>query len=260
MIVLTATVAAAGVFLLVSGIRRSHPTERLRAYIAGPEPNEHDMVAGPGDGRDLSFLPWVLAGAFAGILVAQGDLFLAGTGRSVPALAILGAAGGWLAWSARRTTIAERRAARLRHEVPLLADAIALHTLAGESVAFALTAVAEETDGVGSEEIGAVVRSHREGADLVDALAAAKRATAHSDGERFYDALIHAHTSGGRLADALGDLAVDLRSSIAADLTSEGGRRAVTSYGPVLALMVPTALLFLLYPTLLGLRALSGAP
>jgi hypothetical protein len=44
------------------------------------------------------------------------------------------------------------------------------------------------------------------------------------------------------------------------DLTTESGKAMVTTYGPVLALMVPTALLFLLYPTLIGLRSLGGAP
>ena len=47
-------------------------------------------------------------------------------------------------------------------------------------------------------------------------------------------------------------------AGIEMDLTAEGGKRAIATYGPILALMVPTVLLFLSYPTLLGLRALSG--
>jgi hypothetical protein len=66
--------------------------------------------------------------------------------------------------------------------------------------------------------------------------------------------------TGGRLADALGDLAIDYRAALERDLMSEGGKRAIATYGPVLVLMVPTALVFLIYPTLLGLRALSGTP
>jgi hypothetical protein len=75
-----------------------------------------------------------------------------------------------------------------------------------------------------------------------------------------YDLLAHAHESGGRLATMLTELALDLRAGIERDLSSEGGKRAVASYGPILALMVPVALLFLLYPTLIGLRSLSGTP
>ena len=95
---------------------------------------------------------------------------------------------------------------------------------------------------------------------LPEALVDASRSSAHPDGRRLYETLSHAHLAGGRLGDALVRLASDFRASIERDLTAEGGRRAITSYGPILVLMVPTALLFLLYPTLLGLRALSGAP
>jgi len=256
--VVAAAITGAAVFLLTLRISTRSLTQRVRRYIAGPEPLISDVPAMRN--RDLSFVPWSLAGAFSGILLAQGDLFLAEAGRSVLPLSLAGAAGGWFAWSARRSTLSERRSLRLRHELPLVADALALHTLAGESVAFALGALVEETDGVASDEFRSVLGMHSEGQGLVEALTEGKRCTAHAEAARLYEALIHAHTSGGRLADALSDLAIDFRASISSDLTSEGGRRAVTSYGPILALMVPTALLFLLYPTLLGLRALSGAP
>ena len=75
-----------------------------------------------------------------------------------------------------------------------------------------------------------------------------------------YTLLTHAHDTGGRLADALADLSTDYRAMLARYLTAEGGKRALATYGPVLALMVPVTLLFLLYPTLAGLRSLAGNP
>jgi Flp pilus assembly protein TadB len=258
MSIVAAVVAGAAVFLLVTRSGAPSLAERIGVYIIEPRPDDpHDGVRSV---RDMSFVLWVVSGGLIGVLLAQGDLFISGTGRSLPALSVLGAVGGWFTWSARRSTQRERRALRLRHELPLIADALALHSLAGESVSFALAAVVRETDGVASDEFASVLRAHAAGEGFVEALTEGKRDTAHPQGERLYEALIHAHTSGGRLADTLNALASDFRSSIATDLTSEAGRRAVTSYGPVLALMVPTALLFLLYPTLLGLRALSGAP
>ncbi len=258
MIVVASLALGVAVFLLTSRTTSSTLSSIVRDYLVEPEPEpgvERDR-----DSRDLSFAPWVLAGAFIGLLLAQGDLFLSGAGRSAPALGLLGAAAGWFTWSARRSTLRERRALHLRHELPVVADAIALHTLAGESVASALSAVVSETTGVANEELSAILQAHATGMALTEALAEGRRVTAHPDAVRLYEALIHAHGSGGRLANTLGGLAIDFRSGIASDLTSEGGKRAVASYGPVLALMVPTALLFLLYPTLLGLRALSGAP
>jgi hypothetical protein len=254
---IAAAAAAAAVFLLVARVRDASLSTAVHDYLVPPSAEE---PAPPTTPRDLGFVPWVLGGAVGGLLLAQGDLFLSGVGRSAPALGFLGAAGGWLVWSSRRSSLKQRRALRLRHELPVVADAIALHAVAGESVSSALSAVADQTTGVAADEFAAVLEMHREGEGLAESLAASKRATAHPEAERLYDVLIHAHGSGGRLAASLSELAVDFRSSIASDLTSEGGKRAITSYGPVLALMVPTALLFLLYPTLLGLRALSGAP
>jgi hypothetical protein len=112
--------------------------------------------------------------------------------------------------------------------------------------------------GVTVEELSAVLDGLDDGGGLASSLTAAGRTSAHKDGRRLYDLLGHAHESGGRLATMLAELAVDLRAGIERDLSAEGGKRAVASYGPILALMVPTALLFLLYPTLFGLRELSG--
>jgi len=253
-----AAAAAVAVFLLIARSTGPRLSAVVRDYLVAPEVDE-----GPGARAfttDLSFIPSVAVGAFIGLLLAQGDLFLSGAGKSAPALGLLGAAAGWFVWSMRKTNRAQRRSMRLRHELPVIADMIALHAIAGESVASAIAAVATETSGVMAEELDSVLEAHRAGLGLAEALSDARRDTAHPDAQRLYETLIHAHGSGGRLAGALTDLAVDFRAGIANDLTSEGGKRAITSYGPVLVLMVPTSLLFLLYPTLLGLRALSGAP
>jgi hypothetical protein len=254
---LAAIAATAAVFLLVTRVRSISLSSTVSEYLVEPV---EEGSAQPPKPKDLGFIPWAIGGAVVGLLLAQGDLFLSGAGRSAPALGFVGAAAGWMVWSSRRTSVKQRRALRLRHELPIVADAIALHAVAGESVSSALSSVATQTTGVAAEEIAAVLERHRDGDGLDESLTQGKKTTAHPDAERLYDVLIHAHGSGGRLSASLSELAVDFRSSIASDLMSEGGKRAITSYGPVLALMVPTALLFLLYPTLLGLRALSGAP
>lgn len=255
---LLAIAAAAGVFLLIVPKEKVAMAADLEPYLA-PRPEKDEAVRGllpiPGDG-----LVAAAGGAFLGLLAAQGDLFLAGRSRSTAALAALGAAAGWVLWSMHQSNVRERRARRLRHEMPVIADAMSLHVVAGESINGAIRSLVEETTGVASEELAAVLEAHESGVGLPDSLAEASRITAHPDATRFYEALSHAHTTGGRLAEALGDLAVDYRAGIERDLTSEGGRRSIATYGPVLALMVPTALIFLIYPTLLGLRALSGAP
>jgi tight adherence protein C len=259
MTLIAAAIAAIATFLLATHVRRRPLVDRVGLYLVsdegGDEAVRHDRLE-----RVVSGLPWIGIGAFIGVLLAQGDLFVVGSSRSVPALAILGGSGGWLVFSARRSSLAERRARRLRFELPVIADALALQIISGESVGSSIANVAGSTSGVISEEFAAVLRSADAQTGLPEALSEAARTSAHPDGGRLYEALAHAHTAGGSLSNALTDLGVDYRAGLERDLTTEGGRRAITTYGPVLALMVPTTLLFLLYPTVLGLRALSGAP
>ena len=252
-----AALVAGSVFLLVTGGSTMTLADRLAVYLIPSDQREPRRERGH---RSVStpWLPAALVGGLVGALLAQGDLFLAGAGRSVPALTIVGAAGGYLLWSVRVTNARERRSRRLRFELPVVADAVALHVVAGDSVSAAIDQVLETMQGVAVDELREVSEAVGAGVGLAEALLVASRTTAHKDGRRFYDLLGHAHESGGRLATMLAELAVDLRAGIERDLSAEGGKRAVATYGPVLALMVPTALLFLLYPTLIGLRELAG--
>ncbi|MBN2113980.1 MAG: type II secretion system F family protein [Acidimicrobiia bacterium] len=197
-------------------------------------------------------------GAGAGALFAAGHLFTSAIPSQAPVLIGLGAAAGLLAQRISRKRAAETRAARLLRELPTVADTLALAILAGESVAGAIERFAGSSRGVAAEELGEALGRHRAGDGLPEALARATGITAHPEGGRLYDLLGHAHHTGGRLADSLSDLAVDYRAALARDLTAEGGRRALAAYGPILALMVPVTLLFLMYPTLAGLAALSS--
>jgi tight adherence protein C len=201
-----------------------------------------------------------VAGAVVGILVAQGDLFVQGPGRSVMPLAALGAATGWLVFGMWLSTRRERRARRLRFELPVVTDAISLHIIAGESVATAVQRFADQSSGVASEEMAVALDEVASGRGIAEALQRNVHRTADPEAGRLYTLLAHAHDTGGRLADSLGELGTDYRAALARDLTSEGGRRALTTYGPILALMVPVTLLFLLYPTIAGLRSLAGGP
>lgn len=199
-------------------------------------------------------------GAVVGTLLAQGDLFLQGPGRATLPLALLGAAAGWLLVEMYRSTQVQQRARRLGLELPVVADTLALHIIAGESVGTAIGYFVESSRGVASEELAAVIDAHHDGRSLTEALQEAGRVTAHDEARRLYGLLAHAHDTGGRLADGLIDLSADYRSALARDLSAEGGKRALVTYGPVLIFMVPVTLLFLLYPTLAGLRSLAGGP
>lgn len=257
---LAASLAVAAVALATLAVRRPDLTAFVARYLSPATPGSSPV--GHRSRRRLGpeSVPWVVAGGLIGALAAQGDLFLGGPGRSALGLTSLGAAAGWFGFSAVRTTRRERAARSLRFELPVIADALALHIVSGESVASAIGDVASGVEGVAAGELREIVDRIDEGAAVPEALSVAVDRSAHPDSRRLYELLAHAHASGGRLAESLIDLASDYRAALERDLTAESGRRMVATYGPVLVLMVPTALLFLLYPTLLGLRSLSGAP
>lgn len=273
MTALVAAVAGVGTFLLVTKARPEHLALKLAEYLAPASlplearPNEEEPVhrLGPaliGLGWSLQELRLrrlgaIVAGALVGALLAQGDLFVAGPSRSVPALAVLGGAGGLVVFSMWVTNQGERRARRLLFELPVVADSLALHVLSGESVPMAVQHLIDLARGVAADELRSAIGAYREGESLPVVLRTAAAKSAHREAGRLYTLLSNAHVSGGRLAASLSELAVDYRAMLARDLTSEGGRRALTSYGPILLLMVPVALLFLMYPTLAGLGDLA---
>jgi tight adherence protein C len=250
---MTAVLAAAAgtaAWLVITGRRRTGPG--LGRYL---HPGEALPTPMPRRRVDRRLVTIGGSGAVIGALAA-----LAVPGAPPLLLGIAGAAGGLLGARSLESTRRERRSLRLQQELPVVADALALRVLAGSSVASALSAFTGRAAGVARDELAAVVADHRRGVALGEALHRAARTTAHPDGARLYELLGHAHESGGRLADALGDLAIDFRAGLARDLTAEGGRRALAAYGPILALMVPVTLLFLMFPTLAGLSALSRTP
>ncbi len=233
---------AVGLMVLAVRPRRVAPG----AYLGDPaSPSERRR-------RPAGLLP-------AGVIWGSGAGLLAGSAMPDQALAltILGGLGGALGIRAAASTRRQHRSRRLVQELPTIADTLALYVLAGESVAGAIRRVAAACHGVAADELAAAAKDP---AGLESGLRAAAATSSHAEGTRLYELLGHAHRTGGRLADSLGELASDYRASLTTDLTAEGGRRALVSYGPILAFMIPVTLLFLMYPTLAGLSALSATP
>ena len=270
--VAAAVTAGMAAVVLVTATARTSPLQHLGVYLARRRPQPAATPTATSlrlrragltwdeTGYRLRLLVAGLGGAFAGLLAAAGDLFLPGRSRSAAGLAVLGAAAAAFALRSRVSTRGQRRAARLRRELPTVADTLALHVLAGESIPAAMEHYVEIAGGVAAWELRLVIADYRAGASVPEALVRAAPYAGHPDAARLYSVLANAHETGGRLADDLAALAADFRAGLARDLTAEGGRRALTTYGPILALMVPVTVIFLMYPTLVGLRDLSGGP
>lgn len=237
---MTAVLISTGVFLLIASLHSR--VVSIGAYLGSPHPENARRFRLPPAGP-------AVAGAAFGVVAG-----MALDPSNSPSLAVIGILGGTIVGRAARSTARDRRSSRLAQELPTVADTIALHVLAGESVATAVARFVVASRGVAADELKAVLESEL---GLEDSLRQAARDTVYPEAARLYDLLGHAHRTGGGLSDALTALATDYRALLTRELTAEGGRRALTTYGPILALMIPVTLLFLMYPTLAGLNALS---
>ncbi|MEE8498538.1 MAG: type II secretion system F family protein [Acidimicrobiia bacterium] len=244
---MTALMAGIAVFLISAGFRQPATSTVVAPFVGS---------GAVGSGKTHFALPeesvlWSGIGAVLGAMLVP-----------IPwALGLLVGGGVGLALEAglRRRARARRRR-QLGFELPAIADLLGLYVLSGESVLGAMRRVCVEASGVAATELGGAIDSVDEGSALVEAVRDAARRSSHPDGARLYELLAQAHRSGARLVDALEIFAADRRSSIAREMTEEGGRRALVGYGPILGLMIPTTLAFLIYPTLAGLDALAAAP
>ena len=255
--IIAAGLGALSVFLFAIAARRTKLVELVARYLEPPL--ETQNAAQPRRDWPTGLLAWAGVGALVGVLLAQGDLFVSGSGRPVFVVGLLGAAGGAVVRSMRDSSGREREIEHMRYELPTIADSLALQILTGESIPSALRAVVRATNGVVPRRLDRVV-DESEDIGMESALLSAAARADHPDERRLFDTLAHAHAFGGRVGDSLATLAADYRASLEREVAEQSGRKAVTAYGPILALMVPTALAFLLYPTLVGLRSLGGAP
>lgn len=201
---------------------------------------------------------WALVAAlsaFATWLFTGSGLFVTPHSSSIRPAAFGAAIGaiGFPLWLGR---LRDRRSRALLEELPTAVDTLALSILAGRSVRDALIAYRDTTSGVFAWELHRILKADQDG--IAVALQQGATRTAHPEAVRVYELLGHAHTTGGRLASALTDLGRDIRASLQRDITTESGRRALAVYGPILLLMIPVAIVFLMYPTLVGLGSLSN--
>jgi len=244
---MTALLVGLAVFLIVIAGRRPATSSVIARYVSGP------VVTPDGSGRHLpeDLMLWTGIGAVSGALLLP-ILWSLGL--------VLGAVSGAVAATGLQRRRRRRRRRRLGYELPAIADLLGLYVRSGESVHGAMRRVCVEASGIAVSEMSQAIESIDDGTALVEAMRGAASESVHPDGARLYELLAQAHRSGARLVDALEIFSADRRSAIARDMTEEGGRRALIGYGPILGLMIPTTLAFLIYPTMAGLDALAAAP
>lgn len=143
--------------------------------------------------------------------------------------------------------IARRREA-MRMELYTVDQLLALHVRVGGGVAAAVQHVAERGRGAVVGELAAVLRSHRSGRRLADALTAAAASTPEPHAARTYRLLAHGTELGSDLAEGLRLLSEDLRAQRVEGLKRAATRRRAAMLVPIIAVLAPVMLLFVAAP------------
>ena len=104
-----------------------------------------------------------------------------------------------------------------------------------------------------ARELGRALDDARGGAPLVAALDAVAARTTLPSLARFVDGIAVAVERGTPLAEVLRAQAVDVRESGKRDLMDASGKKEIAMMVPVVFLILPVTVLFLLFPGLYGL-------
>lgn len=225
---LAARLAAAGTELTPSGFRTEQATWGLVGFVTGMS---------------------------LGVLLALG-------GRAVSPLtmvlvAIAFAAAGVVGRDRSLTRAIERRRELATAEFPTVVDMLCLAVTAGESLRGALDLVAGSGRGPLVAEIRLALRLARGGTPLGDALEERARVLGLAPFDRFVAAVLAAQERGLPLGDALRAMAFDVREWEKRQVIEAAGRKQVSMLVPVIALILPVAVIFAFYPGVIAIRTLA---
>ena len=199
----------------------------------------------------------VWAGAAGGGVLGLALLRSAAGQRPHPVglLVLLVAAmtGAVVARDRRLSAAVDRHRARIRLELPPVAELVALAVAAGESPGAALERVARSCPGSLGRELGRVHAEVRAGAPLVSALRRLGTRQDIAGLRRFVAAVVVAIERGTPLAQVLRAQAVDIREEWRRELIETAAGREVAMLVPVVFLVLPVSVVFALFPGFWGL-------
>lgn len=170
-------------------------------------------------------------------------------------IAIAGLA-GYLARDRYLGVQEERYRAEVVGVMPVALDLMTLSLIGGETIPLACARVGAVLPGPLGEHLRRVVSDSRAGATTAEALEDLARRVPEPAIERLVDALCIALEKGAPLAETLRAQADDLRAASRQSLLELGGRREIFMLLPVVFLIMPVIVVFILFPGLVSLDLL----
>jgi tight adherence protein C len=201
-----------------------------------------------------------LAGLASGIAAAAAvTVASGGWSTTVPVLlAAGGASTGVLARDRALSRQVRHRQAAMLAELPVVAELLALSVTAGEGLAGALDRVCRLTGGALPAELASALARMRAGTPLGAALEEVRDRTGLPVLARFIDGVLVAVERGTPLAELLRAQAADVREAGKRALLEAGGRREIAMLVPVVFVIMPTTVVFALYPGLVSIATLTA--
>ena len=141
----------------------------------------------------------------------------------------------------------------MRSELPTVIELLAMAVGAGSGLLAALERASRVGSGVVAAELTRTLDDVRVGLPLVPALNRMADRAVVPEMRRFVDALLTAVDRGTPLADVLVAQAMDARESSRRALIEAGGRKEIAMMVPVVFLVLPISVLFVLFPGFYGL-------
>lgn len=224
---------------------------RERLAVLDPAPGE---PAGSADALAAHRAEQVLL-ACGGAVLAFGLLWISAGPDPVAVVAalVVGAVAGILVRDEVLAHTVRRRREEIVADLPAVAELLALSVGAGENVGAALERVAAGNGPLCAGLRGALGRV-RTGTPLLDALAELAGRWQVAPFSRFVDAVSLAVEAGSPLAGVLRAQAADARDAEHRRLVELGGRKEVRMMVPVVFGILPTTVVFAVYPGLAGLQ------
>lgn len=192
-----------------------------------------------------------VAGTGAGLVIAGLGTTLGSLGAIAAVLVVvIGAALGVVAWDQVLTRRAVAREARMLAEFPTIAEFLALAVGAGEGAVGALDRVCRLSKGELAGELRRCLADARAGASLPVALSGLAERTGLPSLARFVDGMVVAVERGTPLGEVMRAQAQDVREAGRRSIIESAGRREISMMLPVVFLILPTVVVFALFPAL----------
>lgn len=199
---------------------------------------------------------WSCLGLIAGFAgVAVFSVVATTTPLAAVILPLAFAAAGYTLTGLRLQQASQRRVRELEEELPAVWEFIALCVTAGESLPDALRRVVRVGHGAVVEELHRTVLEVESGLPLAGALSALSTRLQLPALSRGIEQILGAVSRGTPLAAVLQDQALDAREDAKRQLLESAGKKEVAMLVPLVFLILPTTILFAVFPGLLVIQA-----